>query len=575
MKELLELAVSNAVAASALAFVAAGAGLVWRRPALVHALWLLVLLKLVTPPLVRVPISWPGRAEATSERAEQQPSLLTVPPSPALPAEAEEWNASEDEVEWLPEERLAPPAPLDAVEERAAPEEPLAEQVLPLQEAPVAAASPRWPWAIAGLWMAGSAGWFVLAACRVRRFQTALRYAWPAPAELQERVARLARRLNLLRVPAVWLVPGRVAPMVWAAGGAPRLLLPVDLLGQLSPEGGDTLLVHELAHVKRRDHWVRLVEMIVLGLYWWHPVVWYARRELREAEEQCCDAWVVATLPGAGRAYAMALVDTLDFLSAVRAAVPPLASGIGQVADLKRRLTMIMRGDTPRALTWPACLAVLGLAALLPLLPSWAQAQPAPEERRKELTRALEVRRAAVQQEQEAADLARQEAELARRLAEVKAARAKLVARAHMDALIVKKAPEVRIEISVTGLKAEELKELVAKLEKALPGGGKRVIVIRGEKEGHDDPRIRFWGPDGKAIRVLDRPLAVRPPIALPPGGDRRIDGLEKKLDAVLRELEALRKEMQGRRPGAPGRGRPGGGVGPAPGERGDPARRP
>ena len=71
-----------------------------------------------------------------------------------------------------------------------------------------------------------------------------------------------------------------------------------------------------------------------MGLYWWHPVVWYARRELREAEEQCCDAWVVATLPGAGRAYASALLDTLDFLSAAPPAVPLLASGLGQVSDL-------------------------------------------------------------------------------------------------------------------------------------------------------------------------------------------------------------------------------------------------
>ena len=131
--------------------------------------------------------------------------------------------------------------------------------------------------------------------------------------------------------------------MLWAVGGLPRLLVPADF--SLSGEEQlDTLLVHELAHLRRRDHWVRVLEFVVMGLYWWHPVVWYARRELREAEEQCCDAWVVSTLPDAGRTYASALLDTLDFLSTAPAAVPPLASGLGQIADLKRRLTMIMRG---------------------------------------------------------------------------------------------------------------------------------------------------------------------------------------------------------------------------------------
>jgi len=41
----------------------------------------------------------------------------------------------------------------------------------------------------------------------------------------------------------------------------------------------------------------RRLELAALGLYWWHPAAWWARRELREAEEQRCDAGVVAALP--------------------------------------------------------------------------------------------------------------------------------------------------------------------------------------------------------------------------------------------------------------------------------------
>src|SRR6202022_2157966 len=100
------------------------------------------------------------------------------------------------------------------------------------------------------------------------------------------------------------------------------------LWDRLTSEQQTTLLTHELAHLRRRDHWVRGLELVVTGLYWWHPIVWWARRELRQAEEECCDAWVVAALPRAAKAYAIALMETLDFLSEARPALPLGASGI-------------------------------------------------------------------------------------------------------------------------------------------------------------------------------------------------------------------------------------------------------
>jgi hypothetical protein len=164
--------------------------------------------------------------------------------------------------------------------------------------------------------------------------------------------------------------------MLWAFLGEPRVLVPASLLERLSEEQWDTLLAHELAHLRRRDHWVRLLELAVIGLYWWHPVVWWARRQLREVEEQCCDAWVVWALPGAAEVYATTLVEALTYLSGARSILPLAASGIGQVTLLKRRLTMIMRGTTPRALSATGSLAVFGLAAvLLPLYPTLARTE--------------------------------------------------------------------------------------------------------------------------------------------------------------------------------------------------------
>jgi hypothetical protein len=162
--------------------------------------------------------------------------------------------------------------------------------------------------------------------------------------------------------------------MLWALFGSPRLLLPASLWERLTPDQRDTLLVHELAHLRRGDHWVRWLELAALALYWWHPVAWWARRQLQEAEEQCCDAWVVWALPDAALAYADALVATVAFLSQPRLLLPLGASGMGRTSQVKRRLTMIVNQTGSRALSWPWLLLVLLLgAALLPWRPTWAE----------------------------------------------------------------------------------------------------------------------------------------------------------------------------------------------------------
>jgi hypothetical protein len=164
--------------------------------------------------------------------------------------------------------------------------------------------------------------------------------------------------------------------MLWAVLRTPRLLLPVALWESLAEEQRETLLAHELLHLRGRDHWVRRLELVALGLYWWHPVAWWAQREIREAEEQRCDAGVVGALPASAAAYAQTLLDTVAFLSRARCAAPLGASSMGQVRLLKRRLSMILQGTTPRTGSRRYSWIMLGLGVLfLPLMPIQAQPQ--------------------------------------------------------------------------------------------------------------------------------------------------------------------------------------------------------
>jgi beta-lactamase regulating signal transducer with metallopeptidase domain len=343
METLLHIGLGNAVLAGALAIVVAVLVRILRRPALAHALWLLVLLKLVTPPLVSLPCPWPAGDTAavapTTELAEEAPLAAETQLCPV--------------VLELPQAVEPSPACSPAVPE-------------PYRVS--------WPLIVLVVWLAGSAAWGLLLLSRLARLRLLLREARPAPPAVLRRARQLAATLGLTCCPRIAFLRAAVPPFLWALGGRPLIVLPALLWGRLDAAQRDSLLLHELAHLRRRDHWVRGLELIVLALYWWHPVTWWARLRLQEAEEQCCDAWVGWALPQAARAYAEALVATVAFLSRSRAGLPVGGSGAGPVPLLQRRLSMILQGSTPRRLTWGGWLLVLGLGGMaLPLLPAPAQ----------------------------------------------------------------------------------------------------------------------------------------------------------------------------------------------------------
>jgi hypothetical protein len=95
-----------------------------------------------------------------------------------------------------------------------------------------------------------------------------------------------------------------------------------------------------------------------------------ACRQLRQAEEWCCDAWVLTVFPDQAKSYAQALLATVDFLSEVRTPAPAGASGLGPVHSLQRRLEMILNRNPRPQLSTLARLAILALAlCVLPWTP--------------------------------------------------------------------------------------------------------------------------------------------------------------------------------------------------------------
>lgn len=353
MNALLQFGLINAAAATGLALLAGLAGRLLRHPPLTRALWVLVLLKLLTPPLWHVRI--PGRDLTT--RVADVPVVEKLEPVASLRDDLAVSLEVPAESSRIATPSSYPPIPPTRTH-RAAWRDSLR----------------SWPTIVTTVWLSGITVHLVLLTVAIIRLRRLARCAKPADAATRGRAAELAAQLGLRRCPEVSFVCGAYSPMLCAIGTRPRLLLPPKLWERLDSRQRDTVLTHELAHLRRGDHRVRMLEVIATAVYWWHPVVWYARRALREASEQCCDAWVLWALPRSATSYASALIETVDYISVARPAVPALASGMGQFTNLKRRLIMIRQGTARRALSRPVFGGVCAAAAvLLPLAPGFGQ----------------------------------------------------------------------------------------------------------------------------------------------------------------------------------------------------------
>jgi len=149
------------------------------------------------------------------------------------------------------------------------------------------------PW-LTPVWMAGVllfyaqslANW--MAAQRMRRTGVCA-----APAEWQDKLRSLANALGL-RQPVTLLESCLVDVPVVTGFVRPVILVPLGLLTGFPPDHVEYILIHELAHLLRRDYVISLLQNFVEGLLFYHPAVWWISGHVRSERENCCDDAVVA-----------------------------------------------------------------------------------------------------------------------------------------------------------------------------------------------------------------------------------------------------------------------------------------
>lgn len=371
--------------------VAGAAALVFRRASAAtrHLIWTLGLLALLVLPALRLatpewrvslPVTSAVASFSSGETALVRPRLQRSPePESAVGDPAEEVR---------PEGEPAPGKPVTPVGAGLPTEGPLLQgaadgatgsrELKAEKGGGLGPGAPGWPGALFALWLLVAVGLLARLAGGFLRVKALARTGEPVTdPDILDRVRSLSERLGLGREVRVLAASRAPVPMTWGVR-RPVLLLPREV-GRWHGTRLEHVLLHELAHVKRRDHLAQVLTEITLALHWMNPLAWLAAFRARAEREQACDDRVlVAGCRPSGYAR--------DLLEVARSLRSPGSAGLVTTAmarssGLGQRLRRILDsgrcrrgpGGVGTALSGVVALGVvLPLAALAPSRPAVA-----------------------------------------------------------------------------------------------------------------------------------------------------------------------------------------------------------
>jgi GWxTD domain-containing protein len=183
-------------------------------------------------------------------------------------------------------------------------------------------------------------------------FQVRTTVAWMAAERLRRRgVCRApqAWRLRLMGLAArmcvsepVQLLESALVKMPVVVGYLrPAILMPAGLLSAMRPEQIEAILLHELAHIRRHDYLVNLLQALVEGLLFYHPAAWWISAVIRAEREHCCDDLAAAAI-GADGAYEYALALTALEASRLGTGLESAAGVAAAGGNLMRRIQRML-----------------------------------------------------------------------------------------------------------------------------------------------------------------------------------------------------------------------------------------
>ena len=232
-----------------------------------------------------------------------------------------------------------------------------------------------WETAVVLVWISGMIGYLVYIAFMHMRFRRVIRRSNAyVPADVLAMVDACKKELGI-KVDIRVLLQSNLTTPAMTLSFRPVLLLPVSMLGAMSHAQVELGIRHELSHYKRKDHLMRLLLLLLRGVYWFNPVVWIAYRMMLADMETACDAHVTACL---GKQQKDLYIHTIIDLGSDRYARCALGMGTARgKKNMERRIRgMFMKKKSRRS----AQAAALLLVPVILIMCFTTACQPTPEE---------------------------------------------------------------------------------------------------------------------------------------------------------------------------------------------------
>jgi beta-lactamase regulating signal transducer with metallopeptidase domain len=346
------------------------------RPAVLHLLWLLVLVKLVTPPLLPVPIYW-----AREDSVKESSTAFAKPSDPQI-RQSEPITSAADASDHIESEQtesnrvtsnIAEVSDATRAVENSPAEPHDVRDKVPSTSAPTEAASIPWAPMLLALSLLGTLVIILRAVFVTRKVSHLINRASGASAHLQSLAASVADRMRIRAPLRVCVVSARMTPLLCVRWRYVVVALPESLASHYCDQQLSCIITHELAHFRRKDHWCNAFSFFVSALFWWNPVAWWASREMRSVQEWCCDALVVKYSDVDRHSYAQTLLSVIDFIQDNCVPVPISATGFGNASSLERRFKMLARNQLNPGLSWWGIAILVAVIGVLPCFPTVAQ----------------------------------------------------------------------------------------------------------------------------------------------------------------------------------------------------------
>ncbi len=291
------------------------------RAAVRHALWIVVLIKLVLPPALAFPTAaawwlWPAKPPLTPVFKN---TIVTI-------------DAAAPPVNFVPQTiPTAPPPPK-------------------LSIAGIALLA-------AAAISAGLLSWLVFRWLGVAR---KIRNS-SVPVNLAGILEEVRQSARVRRCPRLKLIDDAQSPAVYGLF-RPVILLPRALAEKLSPMQLRAVLLHEVIHLRRGDVWIHFAQMLLQIAYWWHPLLWFANGRIRRLREEAVDDAVMLALGDDSEDYAPTLLDVAKYAFHR----PPASLGLIGILEsrsaLRRRIERLTDFRPPRR-AGLTLLSLFGIAA--------------------------------------------------------------------------------------------------------------------------------------------------------------------------------------------------------------------